>query len=84
MLCAYFPTNSPVHTVLLFHRQIYFTRFFPPQDIARFIGRSEDDDGVNEMQYTSSILGGVMDRQKQTEVTRNQRFGRKKDGRVQN
>jgi len=30
------------------------------------------------MQHTSSILGGVMDRQRQTEVTQNQRFGRKK------
>jgi hypothetical protein len=83
MLYAYFLTNSPVHTVLLFGRQIYFTPFFPPQDTARFKGRSEHD-SITELQYTSSILGGVMDRQNQTEVTRNQRSERKKDGRVQN
>ena len=73
MLCTYFLTNSPVSTAILLPLQISnFTHFFPRSYcLTRFRGRPKDDDGITELQYTSSVLRGVMDRQRQTEVTQN-------------
>jgi hypothetical protein len=80
MLCIYFLTSPPVRTILLLPLQTNFYSFLSNTTICitHFRGWPKDDDGIPEMQCTCSILGGVTDRQRQTELIQNQCFGGKK------